>query len=96
MADEHAGQTAELPLKVWSDGQTWVVARGVDHAKGILESMMGEPVSGIQDYDGGAWEELPDDKVLKVRMDDGRGDVFATCALWISTNGAGVLASVDF
>ena len=76
-------------LHVWYDGNNWVIAHTEEHATALLTAM-----SGPQDEEP-AWKSLPDDEVLAV-VDDERGLVEQPCSAWVTEQGAGVIASLDY
>jgi hypothetical protein len=83
-----------VSLHVWHDGYDWVVAESAEDAVDVECDITSNRLS---DYDPDEWQQLPDDKPLKIVDWDGNGtDREQPCAAWVAENGRGFLCSTEY
>lgn len=87
---------AEVTLKVWHDGNDWIIAESAAAACDLANKMYGSEEAEVDDFNA-----LADDCVIGVICEDGKPSdqgvgVKKTAAEWAAQEGRGVLCSRDF
>lgn len=84
-----------MTLHVYFDGMDWIVAENEDDARALWLDYTGEKP---EDYIDGElyFEELSDDKKLRVYDEDRSASIEQTCREWADQYGRGFLCSTEY
>lgn len=85
-----------MPLYIWSNGETWVVAESANEALLIASDVMGYKDPALYQRDTGDmpadWVSIPADEDLTIDIED-EGKVTKSASQWASERGRGWLCS---
>jgi hypothetical protein len=95
---------AQEKLGVWHNGYDLIVAKGEADILEVLKEHYGygdeKDMQDDGDFAGDGWEQLPDDRLLKINYEPGDEPpgvkLEQTCGEWAKENGRGFLCSIEY
>lgn len=89
-----APETRTSALRVWTDGEDWIIAETAERAHELRAESYGEGPDDMGSVSD--WRALPDDKPISVHDDCDDTTTVRTAAEWVAAEGEGVLCSANW